>query len=288
MSESTLIKARDGVSLAVRHWPAGGDPRASVLIVHGLGEHGGRYDRTAGILAGRGFDCWASDLRGFGASEGPRAYVETIDVWLDDLAAQMALLKGLSRPVVLLAHSMGGLVSCRYAETDRPQPDLLVLSAPALGDNLPGWKRSIAPVLGRIAPRARIKNDFDGSILSRDPAVGADYVRDPLNVHFATARLGAIILSLQAPTIADLGRIRVPTLVIHGGADHLVPTSSSEVFEARPGIERRVLPGLAHESLNEPEGPQVAADIATWIEAHLPVPGAPAPSADASGAGSPS
>ena len=288
MSEFTLIKARDGVALAVRHWPAVGEPRASVLIVHGLGEHGGRYDRTAGILAGRGFDCRASDLRGFGASEGPRAYVARIDVWLDDLADQLALLTGLSRPVVLLAHSMGGLVACRYAETDRPQPDLLVLSAPALGDDLPAWKRSLASILGRIAPKARIKNDFDGSILSRDPAVGSDYLSDPLNVHFTTTRLGAIILSLQAPTIADLGRIRIPTLVIHGGADHLVPTTSSEVFQGRPGIERRVLPGLAHESLNEPEGPQVAADIADWIEAHLPASGPPAPSADASGAGSPS
>jgi alpha-beta hydrolase superfamily lysophospholipase len=248
MSDLSLIKARDGVSLAVRHWPAEGEPRGSVLIVHGLGEHGGRYERTAGILAGRGFDCWASDLRGFGASEGPRAYVERIDIWLDDLADEVALLKGLSRPVVLLGHSMGGLVTCRYAETDRPQPDLLVLSAPALGDNLPGWKRAIAPILGRIAPKARIKNDFDGPILSRDPAVGADYLSDPLNVHFATARLGA-------------------------------------VFDGRPGIERRVLPGLAHESLNEPEGPQVAADIATWIEAHLPPSDPPPPAAAAPGAG---
>jgi acylglycerol lipase len=285
MSDLSLIKARDGVSLAVRHWPAEGEPRGSVLIVHGLGEHGGRYERTAGILAGRGFDCWASDLRGFGASEGPRAYVERIDIWLDDLADEVALLKGLSRPVVLLGHSMGGLVTCRYAETDRPQPDLLVLSAPALGDNLPGWKRAIAPVLGRIAPKARIKNDFDGPILSRDPAVGADYLSDPLNVHFATARLGAVILATQAPAIADLGRIRIPTLVIHGGADHLVPTATSEVFDGRPGIERRVLPGLAHESLNEPEGPQVAADIATWIEAHLPPSDSPPPAAAAPGAG---
>ncbi len=238
------------------------------------------------ILAGRGFDCWAADLRGFGASEGPRAYVERIDIWLDDLADQLALLKGLRRPVVLLAHSMGGLVACRYAETDRPQPDLLVLSAPALGVRPAGLESSsIAPVLGRIAPKARIKNDFDGPILSRDPAVGIDYLADPLNVHFATARLGAIILSLQAPTIADLGRIHVPTLVVHGGADHLVPTATSEVFDGRPGIERRVLPGLAHELLNEPEGPQVAAEIATWIEAHLPSSGPAAPAAGGPGAG---
>lgn len=269
-STSSTISARDGESLAIRRWQPAGEPRASILIVHGLGEHGGRYERTAGILAERGFDCWAPDLRGFGASGGPRAYVERIDVWLDDLPDEVGLLKAMGRPVVLLGHSMGGLIACRYAETDRPQPDLLVLSAPALDGNIPGWKKALAPVLGRLAPRLMVKNDFDGSILSRDPAVGRDYVADPLNVHSTSARLGAAVLAIQGPTVVDLGRIRVPTLVIHGGADHLVPTRSSETFIGRPGIERRVFDGLAHETFNEPEGPEVVGEVADWISAHLP------------------
>ena len=265
-----MIRARDGESIAIRRWQPAGEPRASILIVHGLGEHGGRYERTAGILAERGFDCWAADLRGFGASGGPRAYVERIDVWLDDLAEEVGLLRVMGRPVVLLAHSMGGLVACRYAETDRPQPDLLVLSAPALAGNIPAWQRALAPVMGRLVPHLAVKNAFDGSILSRDPAVGRDYLADPLNVHSTTARLGAAVLALQGPTVADLDRIRVPTLVIHGGADHLVPTRSSEAFNGRPGIERRVFEGLAHESFNEPEGPQVVGEVADWISDHLP------------------
>ncbi|HEY7827054.1 MAG TPA: lysophospholipase [Candidatus Limnocylindrales bacterium] len=270
MSTSSRISARDGESLAIRRWQPAGEPRASVLIVHGLGEHGGRYERTAGILAERGFDCWAADLRGFGASGGRRAYVERIDVWLDDLAEEVGLLRVMGRPVVLLAHSMGGLVACRYAETDRPQPDLLVLSAPALAGNIPGWQKALAPLMGRLVPHLTVKNAFDGSILSRDPAVGRDYLADPLNVHSTTARLGAAVLALQGPTLAELDRIRVPTLVIHGGADHLVPTRSSEVFIGRPGIERRVIQGLAHESFNEPEGPQVVGEVADWISEHLP------------------
>ncbi|MFI5199300.1 MAG: alpha/beta hydrolase [Candidatus Limnocylindrales bacterium] len=270
MSTSSRISARDGESLAIRRWQPAGEARASILIVHGLGEHGGRYERTAGILAERGFDCWAADLRGFGASGGRRAYVERIDVWLDDLADELGLLKVMGRPVVLLAHSMGGLVACRYAETDRPQPDLLVLSAPALAGNIPAWQRALAPVMGRLLPNLAVKNAFDGSILSRDPAVGRDYLADPLNVHSTTARLGAAVLALEGPTLAELNRIRVPTLVIHGGADHLVPTRSSEAFNGRPGIERRVFDGLAHESFNEPEGPEVVGQVADWISAHLP------------------
>ncbi len=272
MSVSSRITARDGETLALRRWAPTGEPAARVLIIHGLGEHGGRYSRTAGILAGHDLDCWALDLRGFGASGGPRAFVERLDVWLDDIAEEIATLRAMGRPLVLLGHSMGGLVSCRYAESDRPQPDLLVLSAPALDGNIPGWKKALAPVIGRLAPRMAVSNDFDGSILSRDPAVGADYLADPLNVHSTTARLGAAVLAAQRPAKAELDRIRVPTLVIHGGSDHLVPTASSEVFLGRPGVDRRVIDGLAHESFNEPEGPRVVRDVATWILGHLPPP----------------
>ncbi len=279
-SSLSKISARDGESLALRHWPVAGTPRASVLIIHGLGEHGGRYERAGGILAASGLEPWALDLRGFGASGGRRAYVERLDAWLDDIGDRLADLRAAGRPVVLLGHSMGALVCLCYAEADgakadgakadRPQPDLLVLSAPAIEGNVAAWKKALAGVLGRLAPGARVKNDIDGPLLSRDPAVGVDYLSDPLNVHTTTTRLGAVLLAAQRPAIAGIGRIRVPTLVIHGGADHLVPTASSEVFAGHPGIERRVLPGLAHETFNEPEGPQVVADVAAWIGAHLP------------------
>lgn len=270
MSTLTTFTARDGETLAIRHWEPAGEPRGSLLVIHGLGEHGGRYERAAGLFAASGLDTWALDLRGFGASGGRRAYIERLDIWLDDIADRMTALRALGRPVVLLGHSMGGLVSACYAETDRPQPDLLVLSAPAIAGNVPAWKQALAGVLGRLAPTIAVKNGFDGSILSSDPAVGADYVADPLNVHSTTSRLGAVLLDAQAPTMADLNRIRVPTLVIHGGADHLVPTASSEVFATLPGVERRVYPGLAHETFNEPAGPQVVGAVATWIGEHLP------------------
>jgi alpha-beta hydrolase superfamily lysophospholipase len=272
MSAPATIAARDGEALALRHWPAAAPARASLLIIHGLGEHGGRYERAAGIFAGAGLDTWALDLRGFGASGGRRAYVERLDVWLDDVADRLAALRGLGLPVVLLGHSVGGLVCLRYAESDRPQPDLLVLSAPAVAGNVPAWKRVVARALGAIAPTVAVKNAIDGSVLSRDPAVGADYIADPLNVHSTTTRLGAVLFGAQSTAITDRARLRIPTLVIHGGADHLVPTASSEVLDGVPGVERWVYSGLAHETFNEPEGPKVVADVAGWISAHLPEP----------------
>jgi alpha-beta hydrolase superfamily lysophospholipase len=256
----------------LRHWPATDAARASLLIIHGLGEHGGRYERAAGIFARAGLDTWALDLRGFGASGGRRGYVERLDVWLDDVADRLAALRDLDLPVVLLGHSVGGLVCLRYAESDRPQPDLLVLSAPAVAGNVAAWKRVLARALGVVAPTVAVKNAIDGSVLSRDPAVGIDYLADPLNVHSTTTRLGAVLFDAQGPALADRARIRVPTLVIHGGLDHLVPTASSEILDGVPGVERRVYAGLAHETFNEPEGPDVVAQVAAWISGHLPEP----------------
>lgn len=272
MSSSTsTVAARNGTALLLRHWASTGVPRASVLIVHGLGEHSGRYDRAASIFSAQGLEATGLDLQGFGGSGGRRAFIDRMDTWLDDVEDRLAALRadGAGRPVVLLGHSMGGLVALRYAESDRPQPDLLILSAPAVADALPAWKHLAARVLGRLAPTLSVANGLDGALLSRDPAVGAAYVADPLNHHASTTGLGLRLLDAQAAARAEVSRVRVPTLVIHGSADPLVPVASSEILASVPGVERRVLANLRHESLNEPEGPQVAADLAAWIESHL-------------------
>ncbi len=277
-----MVAARDGLALQERRWTSVGEARGFVLLIHGLGEHSGRYERTASILAATGLDVVGLDLRGFGGSGGRRGHVDALDTWLDDIQDRLAArhLEAAGRSVILLGHSMGGLVCLSYAETTRPQPDLLVLSAPAVADGLPSWKRTLVLGLGRVVPTASVANGVDGEILSRDPAVGVDYLADPLNVHRSTTGLGRVALSAQAPAIREVGRVRIPTLVIHGGDDRLVPTASSEVLGPVPGVERRVYPGLRHETLNEPEGPQVAADVAVWIGAHLgsvgPAAGGPA------------
>lgn len=270
-STTATVPARDGSSLNERYWPAVGESRGSVLIIHGLAEHSGRYERTGTILAATGLDVAAFDLRGFGASDGRRAYLSSWDVWLDDLQDRLAALRTRAdgRPVVLLGHSMGGLVCLSYAESDRPQPDLFILSSPWLADHVPQWRRTLARVLGRLLPTLSVANGFDGSTLSRDPAVGAEYRVDPLAHHRTTVGLGRELLLAQERALAGLGSRHVPTLVLHGGADPLVPVESSAVLATLPGVDRKVYPGLRHETLNEPEGPQVAADIAVWIGAHL-------------------
>ena len=139
--------ATDGTRLMTHTWNPSGSPRSVIVIVHGLAEHGGRYEHVAALLTGRGHAVRATDLRGFGESTGPRAFVKSWDDYLDDLAADLESARGAGVPVVLLGHSMGGLVALSYALSDRPKPDSLVLSAPAVDADVSAAKKLAARVL---------------------------------------------------------------------------------------------------------------------------------------------
>jgi alpha-beta hydrolase superfamily lysophospholipase len=157
------------------------------------------------------------------------------------------------------------MIAAGYLLTDRPRPDLTVLSAPALDSTLPAWKLRVARLLGRIAPTMSITNDIPPETLSRDPEVGRRVAADPLNGTTSTARFAAEALEEQARVRAGARLIGGPTLVIHGLDDGLVPTTSSEVFEGALGVERQTYPGLRHELQNEPESRQVLDDIIAWL-----------------------
>ena len=259
--------AADGTLLYLREWVAVSRPWARVLIVHGLGEHSGRYERAGRLMSEAGLDVQAFDLRGHGLSGGRRVYVRQWADFLDDVQGRLAALRTPGLPTVLFGHSMGALISLTYACSNRPSPDLLVLSAPPLAGNVPGWQRMLVPLLARVAPNAVLANPISGDQLASDPAVGLAYFADPLVQPRSTTRLGAQLLAAMKQANRDLDRLHVPTLVIHGGADSLVPTAASERLAALPGVERRVLPNLRHETLNEPQGPEVVAGIVEWLRA---------------------
>jgi alpha-beta hydrolase superfamily lysophospholipase len=274
------VTGPDGNVLATRHWAAAGRRKlASLLIVHGLGEHSGRYDHVARRLAAKGIDVHGFDLRGFGASGGRRAYVERWPAYHDDVEARLLQVRELARgkPVVLYGHSLGGLVALGYVLTDRPKPDLLVLTAPALDADVPDWKRAAVRVLSGVAPRLQVRNGFDGAVLSRDPGVGAKYLADPLTYGQTTMRLGGELMREQERVKAALDGLKVPTLVLHGAQDTLVPTASSERLAQLPGVKRTVYEGLRHEVHNEPEWESVLDDVVGWVQEHVPATPAKAP-----------
>ena len=257
----------DGTELAVRQWATTGTPWASLLLVHGLGEHSGRYDHVGRRLAAAGLDVQAVDLRGFGASGGKRAYVDRWSQFHDDVESRLREIRSASggRPVVLYGHSLGGLVTLGYGLTARPKPDLLVVTSPALDATVPAVKRMAARVLSRVLPSLEIRNGFDGAVLSRDTTVGDRYLADPLNHHGTTARLAGEALAEQARVRASLKDLAIPTLVLHGLDDGLVPSAASQPLTGLPNVTRRTYPGLRHELHNEPEWEAVVDDVVAWL-----------------------
>jgi len=263
--------ASDGTELLHRHWAPTGDAWARLLLVHGLAEHSGRYEHVGERLAKAGIEVHAADQRGFGASGGRRAWVDRWSQLHDDVEHRIAALRAEqpALPVVLYGHSLGGLISLGYVLDGRSLPDLLVLSAPAVGASIPAWQRILVGVVSRLAPGTQLANRLPSDVLAKTPSVWSDYIADPLNEHRSTARFGALALAEQQRVAASLDRLAIPTLVIHGGDDRLVPTATSELFESRRGVTRRVYEGVRHELHNEPEADGVLNDVVAWIRENL-------------------
>ena len=290
---------RDGLIQLRRRWPAArpessaspgsgaspesapsleslaGPARAVVYVLHGVAEHSGRYEHVGSALAGRGFETVATDHRGHGRSGGRRGHVDRWSQYLDDVEDQMAEIRGLGLPVVMLGHSLGGLMALSYCVEGRPGPDLLAVSAPALGYALDSPQKLLylaGPVLTSLAGAAPVPINRDLSLLSADPEVTAGAAADPLWNGEVTVSLGWELLRAMARTRARLDRLEVPVMCVHGGDDRLVPASSSEILASAAGAERRVYEGLRHEVFNEPAGLAVLAEVINWIESNLPHP----------------
>jgi acylglycerol lipase len=249
----------------VRDWEPQDEPRAFIVLVHGLAEHSGRYEAFGNAMSEAGFHVRSFDLIGAGGSGGPRWDIDDWGRFHDQVGSHVEWARRQGKPVVLMGHSLGGNIALGYTLSERTKPDLLVLSAPALTGGA-AWQRLLAPILARIAPRVALYNPVNGEHLSRDPAVAEAYFADPLVITKSTLRLGAHIFAQIDGLNTRLDELSVPTLVIHGGDDKLVPTWCTEPLESLVCVDRTVYEGLRHETMNEPEGPEVIADIVAWIE----------------------
>ncbi|MEZ5246439.1 MAG: alpha/beta hydrolase [Acidimicrobiales bacterium] len=261
---------RDGLVQLRRRWQPAGDAHGAVLLLHGIAEHSGRYEHVGRRLADAGFEVVAIDHRGYGRSGGRRGHVDRWSRFTDDVEDQLAQVREFGLPTVLLGHSMGGLMATRYAvDTDRPQPDLLVLSGPALDAEIPTHLRLVAPLASRIAPRFEVREKGDPALLSKDPKVGEVFYADPYRVPFPTARLGHELMTAMTEARAGIDNIAMPTLVLHGTDDRLVPASASDIFETLPNAERILYDGLRHELFNEAEGLEIVDTVIAWLNRHL-------------------
>ncbi|HLV90575.1 MAG: lysophospholipase [Acidimicrobiales bacterium] len=252
----------------VRDWAAEGEPIADVVLIHGIAEHSGRYEAVGDQLSGAGFQVRGFDLVGHGVTGGRRGHIDDWSEYHDQVQSHVEEMRASGRPLVLLGHSMGGNIALGYAASDRPSPDLVVVSAPALAGGA-GWQRKLAPIAARIAPTLPVPQQIRGDQLSRDPMVGERYFADPLVVTKATTGLGAALFAAMDRVAADAEKIEVPVLVLHGEADTIVRCSSTEILGSLDGFERRTYPDLRHELFNEPEGPQIIDEVIVWVKERL-------------------
>jgi alpha-beta hydrolase superfamily lysophospholipase len=256
-----------GIEL-VRDWIPASPPKARVVLVHGIAEHSGRYERTGSLLSDAGCFVRSFDLIGFGGSGGARGDIDDWSRFHDQIRRHLDWAREQGEPVILMGHSMGGNLALGYVLSGQAQPDLLVLSAPALGGGA-GWQRAVAAVLTKVAGTVAVPNMVKGEQLSRDPEVGEAYFADPLVYPKSTPRLGQALFNAMNEVTEDVSKLAIPTLVLHGAADIIVPPQSTAILGDLPGVERRLLPNLRHEILNEPEGPELVQDIIDWIDARI-------------------
>ena len=256
-------------------WTPAQPARGAIVLVHGAGEHSGRYAHVVARLVNEGYAVQASDHRGHGRSDGPRAFIEDMDDVVADVDSLVdrAVAAGPALPVFMLGHSMGGLVALRYALVHQERLAGLILSAAlAALESVPRPLALVGRALSVVAPRTPLIA-IDPSLISRDPAVVEAYRADPLVHHGKLpARTAAQLADAVESFPATVGAIRLPTLILYGAADGLCPPAGSEMLAQRIGSDdktAKAYDGLFHEILNEPEREAVLDDIMSWLAARV-------------------
>ena len=286
----TPFTARDGENLALYRWCSDQSSRPTelvdtpargvVLIVHGLGEHAGRYDHVANSLSDWGFEVCAYDQRGHGESTGLAGMLPTPTALIDDLADVVEEMRQQrpKLPLILLGHSLGGLVASRFVSLGAAKVNALVMSSPALDAGLTGFQKLLLKVLPSIAPHRQLTNDLDAKLLSRDPRVVQAYLSDRLVHNKMSPRLGQFIATAGPAVLASAATWRTPTLLMYAGADKLVNPEGSRRFAKCAAKSRPVKPstvtakcfdGYYHELFNELQPEPVFALLKSWLQARF-------------------
>jgi acylglycerol lipase len=268
-----------GFRLYYQGWLPEGEAKAVLFIVHGLAEHSGRYMNLVNRFIPLGYAIYGIDHLGHGKSEGPRLYVERFEDFTRPLMSVVEIIRSRhpGLPVFLIGHSLGGLIGAMYLLARQDDFAGAVLSGPAVKPpaNVLPAVIFIGRVLSVLAPKAELV-PLDAEGVSRDPAVVAAYLADPLvSRGKMTARLGAEMLSAMKCLRAEAGRIRIPLLIVQGSADRLVdPDGARILVDAAASADKKLIvyDGLYHEVFNEPEHDRVITEVETWLEGHLPLP----------------
>ena len=257
-------------------WLPEGDIKAVLPIVHGLGEHSGRYLNVVDHFVPLGYVVYGLDHIGHGKSGGPREFVEHFDDFSDTFTQYMNMVKQWQpgKPIFLLSHSIGGLIAAYYLLDHQAEFQGAIFSAPVVkvASHVSKTTVFMARALSLLAPGAGVL-PVDPSTISRDPEVVKAYVADPLVFHGkTTARLAAEMLRALIRVSGETDKITLPFLAMQGGGDKLVDPDGAQILYERAGSKDKTLKvydGLYHEIFNEPERAVVFKDIEDWLAAHI-------------------
>jgi alpha-beta hydrolase superfamily lysophospholipase len=282
MNNSGKLKASDGVELFWRGWQAQ-VTHGVIVLIHGLADHSARYIELGQLLAHNGWAVYAVDLRGHGQSsdghQPGRVHVDHFSDYANDVSAMISYAKQRHPgfPVVILGHSMGGLISLTYALNHPDDLDGAVLSSPALGTHPdarpPAILNLLVRLLVRIKPRMLFPSDLDNNAISRDPEVVRAYIDDPLVSEKVSARWYVEITQAIEDIQGRAAELKIPTLLMQSGDDRLVDPSAAPLWAKNvpTGLLKLVVwDGLFHEMFNEPEKGKVYACVLEWLSKNFP------------------
>lgn len=272
--QTESVQAADGLRLHVRAYTPVDAPRGTILLIHGGGDHGGRYPHVAERLGARGWRVILPDHRGHGQSAGERWDVDRYETYFADLARVLERFEQPKEQTILLGHSFGGLLAARWMEL-APAPRAAVLTSPLLGlaVKVPVWKRWLGQVLLFVAPQTRFRSGLDPKNMMHDPDRLAQRRADPYLQKELTARWFFAMQRCIAETQRDVAAVTCPLLVLQGADDRTVlPRASKEWLEKTSSTQREFyeLTGHVHELLNEADWADTTDRIADWLDDNVP------------------
>ncbi len=268
-------QTKDGLRLYAQGWQPETEPTATVCLVHGLGEHSGRYAHLAAFLNQTGYALLTFDLRGHGKSEGQRGHTPSYEALLDDIShlLEEAAERYPDRPRFLYGHSLGGNLVINHSLRRRPQLTGVIATGPLLrpGFEPPAWKLTLGKIMYSLWPTLSMANELDRQGLSRDPEVVRAYNNDPLVHGRISARLAMDVLQAGLWALEQATKFPLPLLLMHGDADRLTSAQASRAFAAQAGdvCTLRIWDGFYHEIHNEPEQEQVFEYLLEWLNGKL-------------------
>lgn len=271
LHKQAFIAANDGLRLYWQAWEPDNPARSVVCLLHGIGEHAGRYAHIADALVTANIALHAIDLRGHGQSEGPRGHTPSLEQWLDD-ADHLLERAGVDKPRFLYGHSLGGSLAIIHALHRLPTLSGVIASGPAFkrGFEVPTIKIFLGKLMANLWPTFSQHSGLYPNDISRDPAVVKAYKEDPLVHDWASARLFIVATTLGEDALARAADFKTPLLLLQAQADHLVDANASEQFYANAGSTDKTLrlyDGFYHEVHNEPQKDMVIEEIVQWVSA---------------------